>query len=241
MRSLVIVLACVLPSVAFPCAPPPPTRSELALLTAPDTTLPADGAILVSRHEVIATGPRGDRDEQWKVKDGEGREVALVVESLGSGIERWQPKNAAERDLVISREDGTQVAKLRQSVAKSAVLAAPKAKSVRSTIDLDEIRKASSGPPGGATTLELTQDPPAEAKLLVVAVTGNGAYAHSATAPIAGKRTFEWVSYAQKRCAGGWIESLVVGQHIAITWIDELGRRSAATSLTVTKQRPAKT
>lgn len=234
MRSLLfIVLASLIPSIAWPCAQPPPMRSELVLLTAPDATIPGDGAILVTRREVQATGPNGEHDARWTVKDGGGHEVALTVEILGSGVERWQPKTAADRDLVIADEAGKQIAKLHQTRAKSGPLAAPRAKSLKSTLTMDDVRKMQSGVPGGGTTLELDQDPPTDVRLLTIAVTGTGAYAHSAVQPTAGKRAFEWTSYSHKSCARGGIESLIVGQQIAITWIDGLGRRSPATALTV--------
>jgi len=244
MRSLLLItLAFLLPvSVAWPCAQRPPMRNELSLVTAADTTIPGDGAILVTRHEVPTRGRDGDADfdERWTVKDGEGHDVALTVEILGGGVERWQPKVPADRDLVILDEAGKEIAKLHQTKAKSRALAAPRAKSAKSTTLMEDRRKMMSGVPGGTTTVELGQDPPADARFLAIAVTGSGAFAHSALAPTPGSRTLEWTTHTHKTCAGGGVESLVVGQHIALAWIDGLGRRSAPAALTV-GQRPQPT
>jgi hypothetical protein len=208
-------------------------RNELVLLTAPDATVPGDGAILVTRRAVASGGRDGDHDARWTVKDAAGHDVALTVEILGSGVECWQPKIAADRDLVISDEAGMAIATLHQTKAKSGTVTAPRAKSVKSTTRMEDLRRMMSGVPGGTTTLELAQDPPTDARFLTIAVTGSGAFAHSAIEPTAAKRTFEWTTYSHKSCAPAGIESLVVGQHIAITWIDGLGRRSSATPLTV--------
>jgi hypothetical protein len=237
MRSLwFIILASLVPTSAWPCAQPPPTRSELVLLTATDATLPGDGAILVTRRDVKAES-RFEPDVRWTVKDAAGHVVALQIEDLGSGIERWHPTSPADRELVIRDPAGKLVAKLHQTraKAKSAALDAPRAKRLESTTTIDDVRKFTDGVPGSATSLELAQDAPADAKYLVIAVTGTGAYAHSALAPKPSQHTFEWSTYAHKNCMHVGPAPILVGQQVALTWIDSLGRRSPATEVTVEK------
>src|ERR1700753_3922436 len=104
MRSLVLIAATLLgsASVAWPCAAPPPMRSVLELVTAPGATLPANGAILVTRTEVPDRGGNGpDRDDAWTLQDGAGHDVDFTVEELCSSVERWVPQGAEDRDLVI--------------------------------------------------------------------------------------------------------------------------------------------
>ncbi|MEO8453357.1 MAG: hypothetical protein ABI647_26450 [Gemmatimonadota bacterium] len=208
------------------------------LVTAPDAVLPADGAIVVRRHEVVAN--RMANDEQWTVKDGNGHAVTVAAEVLGGGYERWLPAGPAERDLVIFNGAGKRVAKLHQTATKSPALQVLRAASAKSTLSMDDLRKFEAGVPGGATTLELAQDLPAEAQLFIVAITGSAPRAYTAIAPTTERRKFEWASYAHKSCARGGLEPLVIGEHIALTWIDSVGRRSAVTALTVGRRPPPK-
>jgi hypothetical protein len=207
----------------------------LTLVTAPGATLPADGAILVSRREVTAKGDH-ESDEHWKLRDGAGHEVVFKVEDLGSSVERWIPTTAADRDLVIFDEAGKQVATLHQTKASASRLAAPKALSLESTTSLADARAMQMGVPGGTTTLELGTDPPADARFLTIAITGSGARVHSSIAPTAQQRTFVATSYAHKSCSRGGPEPIFIGEHVAVSWVDRLGRRSAAAQITATKQ-----
>lgn len=233
-RLLFISLICVTAHPAWPCQPRPVPHATLALLTSPGSILPGNGALIVLRRQV--EGSRGDdddiADEHWIVKDGDGHEVAITTEDLGSGLERWRPTTIANRDLVIFDQTGKQIAKVQQIVGKAVGPSAPKAKRVRSTlartrpVPMDAV-------PGGKTSLELDQDPPADAIALTIAITGSGGFAHSSYQPTAKQRTFEWATFTRKACAGGGIEPLLIGEHIAITWVDKLGRRSPQTALTV--------
>jgi len=211
-------------------------RSELTLVTAADATLPADGAILVTRHETPSRGRNADTDEHWKLQDGDGHDVEFVVEDLGSSVERWVPKGAADRDLVILDEAGKQIAKLHQTKASSAKLAGPRPGSLTSTTGMDDARKMPSGVPGGTNQLELAGDPPAGAVYLTLAITGRAARVHSAIAPAAKQRKFEETYYAHKSCMGGGSAPIFIGEHVGLTWVDALGRRSAVAQVTATKQ-----
>jgi hypothetical protein len=210
-------------------------RSVLTLVTAPGATLPADGAILVSRREVSSRG-QDEADEHWKLRDGNGRAVGFKVEDLGSSVERWVPATAADRDLVILDEAGKQIATLHQTKAKSASLAAPKALALTSTTSLADANTMQMGVPGGTTTLELGTDPPADARFLTIEITGSGARVHSSIAPTGQQRKFVATSYAHKSCARGGPEPIFIGEHVAVSWVDSLGRRSAAAQITATKQ-----
>jgi hypothetical protein len=207
----------------------------LALVTAPDATLPADGAILVSRREVPAKD-RGENDEHWKVHDSRGRDIGFEVEDLGSSVERWVLTTSADRDLVILDEAGKQIATLHQTKTKSPSVGAPNAISLTSTTSLDDARTMQMGVPGSAMALVLGTDPPADARFLTIAITGSGARVHSAIAPKPDQRKFEATAYAHKSCSRGGVEPLFSGEHVTLTWIDSLGRRSAATQITATKQ-----
>ena len=239
MRSfLLVVIASLLPAAAaWPCAQPPPMRSELTLVTAADATLPADGAILVARHDAPVRGNLREGDEHWTIKDGDGHDVTFTVEDLGSSIERWVPKGAADRDLVILDEAGKQIALLHQTKASSARLAAPQPRSLTSTTSMDDAQKMPSGVPGGTTKLELSADPPADARFLAIAITGRAARVHSAVVPTANQRTFEATYYAHKSCMRGGPAPIFIGERVGLTWIDGLGRRSAVAQVTATKQR----
>lgn len=239
MRSLLfVVIASLLPaSTAWPCARPPPMRSELVLVTAAQATIPADGAILVMRREVPARDGRAfDSDEHWQLKDGSGHEVAFTIEDLGSSVERWIPRGAADRDLVIIDEAGKKVAELHQTKASSSGLAAPKTRSLMTTTSRDDARAMSMGVPGGSMKLELAGDPPADARYLTIAITGSGARAHSAIAPAASQREFTSTSYPHKSCARGGPGPIFIGERVALTWVDALGRRSTPANVTATKQ-----
>jgi hypothetical protein len=212
-------------------------RSVLSLVTAPDATLPADGAILVSRHEVYARGQEREvRDEHWKLHDKNGHDVAFTVEDLGSSVERWVITRAADRDLVVLDEAGKKIATLHQTTAKSPSVAAPNPTSLTATTSLAEAHATQMGVAGSAMTLVLGGDPPADARFLTIAITGSGARVHSAIAPKPNQRTFESTAYAHKSCSRGGVEPLFSGERVALTWIDSLGRRSAATQITATKQ-----
>src|SRR3569623_212193 len=152
MRSfLLIVIASLLPAAAaWPCAQPPPMRSELTLVTAADATLPADGAILVARHDAPVRGGLRDGDEHWTIKDGNGHDVTFTVEDLGSSIERWVPKGAADRDLVIVDEAGKQIAKLHLPMARAASPAWPEPRPLPSTTSLYYAPIMPSVVPGGS-------------------------------------------------------------------------------------------
>ena len=239
MRSfLFVVIASLLPAVtAWPCARPPPMRSELTLVTAADATLPADGAILVTRHDAPIRGSSSDGDEHWTINDGDGHDVTFTVEDLGSSVERWVPKGAADRDLVIVDEAGKEIAKLHQTKASSGKLAAPKPRSLTSTTSMDDARRMPSGVPGGTTKLELAADPPAEARFLAIAITGHAARVHSSVVPTAAQRIFKFTSYSHKSCMRGGPAPIFIGERVGLTWIDGLGRRSAVAQVTATKQR----
>jgi hypothetical protein len=213
-------------------------RSELVLLTAPDATLPADGAILVSRREVeVRDRAEADEDEKWKVKDGQGHDVALTNEDLGSAIERWVPTSAADRDLVIFDHAGKKIATLHQTKARSGHLAAPQPKSLTSDASLSDQHSIPMGVPGGSMSLELGDDPPADARFLTIAITGTGARVHSAFKLTGQQRKFEATAYAHKSCSRGGPAPIFIGEHVALTWVDSLGRRSAVAAATVAKQR----
>lgn len=225
-----LFVMALVPATAWACPHPPPMRSKLSLVTAPDATLPADGAILVTRLEV-----QGNVNDVLTVEDGAGKPVALTVEDMGSGVERWVPV-AGTRDLVLRDQKHAVVATLHQTKQAAAALAAPSVRSFRSTLVPAEGRNFP-GVPGGTTKLELGKDAPAGARFLVIAVSGSGARAHSAIAPTANQRTFESTTYAHKGCAGGGPGPIAVGEHVSISWLDDLGRRSAATTTTTTKLR----
>jgi hypothetical protein len=212
-------------------------QSELVLLTKADATLPADGAILVTHRDVLMNGPLA-RGARWVVNDGSGAKVEITVEDLGSAIERWIPKTPADRDLVIRDEAGTLVATLHQTAAPSkGQLAAPKVRSFTSTTRLDANVGGGEGVAGASTKLELVQDPPTGTRFLAIAITnGADSYAQSALVPTAAKRKFEATTYAHKSCARGGPTPVFIGQHVALSWIDELGRRSTSTKVTVQKQ-----
>ncbi|MEP6864071.1 MAG: hypothetical protein ABJE66_25810 [Deltaproteobacteria bacterium] len=237
MRSLLfIVIASLVPvSAAWPCAAPPPMRSVLQLVTAPNATLPGDGAILVTRHEVAAKGVH-DGDEHWKLRDAAGHDVVFEVEDLGSSLERWIPATSADRDLVIVDEAGKKIATLHQTKVKSPGPAAPRALSLTSTASLADASVMQMGVPGGTTTLELAADPPADARFLTIEITGSGARVHSSIAPTAQQRKFVATSYAHKSCARGGPGAIFIGEHVAVRWVDSLGRRSSAAQITATKQ-----
>jgi hypothetical protein len=209
-------------------------RSVLALVTAADATIPAEGAILVSRREVYAKGDN-EADEHWKVHDSAGREIAFTIEDLGSSVERWVLTTTKDRDLLIVDETGKQIAKLHQTKAKSPSVAAPNAASLTATTSLAEARAMQMGVAGSAMTLVLGGDPPPDARFLTIAITGSGARAHSAIEPKPHQRTFEATAYAHKSCSRGGVEPLFSGERVALTWIDSLGRRSAATQITAAK------
>jgi len=212
-------------------------RSELTLVTAADATLPADGAILVTRREVPVRNATRDTDEHWTLQDGDGHDVAYAIEDLGSSVERWVPQGAADRDLVILGEDGNQIARIHQSKTSSPKLARPRPSSLSSTTSMADARKIPSGVPGGTTTLELSVDPPADARYLTIAITGSGARVHSAVAPTDKQRKFETTTYAHKSCMRGGPGPILIGDHIGLTWVDALGRRSAVAQITATKRR----
>ena len=236
--SLFVVIASLVPATAaWPCARPPPMRSELTLVTAADATLPADGAILVTRQETPTRDRNADDgDEQWTLQDGDGHAVEFEVEDLGSSVERWVPKGAADRDLVIVDATGKQIAKLHQTKGSSAKLARPRPASLTSTTSMNDARKMPSGVPGGINTLELAGDPPTGAVYLTLAITGTAARVHSAIAPAAKQRKFEETYYPHKSCTGGGSAPIFVGEHVGLTWVDALGRRSAVAQVTATKQ-----
>lgn len=241
LLTLAIVSSLVPPSIASACQPQPPMRSELVLLTAKDATLPADGAILVSHRNVPADGGVGIGDgigdaSQWTVTDGSGASVKLRVEDLGSGIERWVPASAADRELVILDAAHKQVATLHQTKARRAErLPAPVVRSLRSTTTVDQLRSFR-GIAGGTSQLVLSSDPPTSPGYLVVGIAGATPYAHAAIAPAsATQRTFEETTYARKSCAPGGPGPLLVGQRVRLSWVDELGRRSSTTEVTVSR------
>ena len=209
-------------------------RSVLELVTAPNATLPADGAILVTRSEAPAR--ENERDEQWKLQDGNGHDVPFRAELLGGSAERWVPTTTADRDLVIVGTAGKKIATVHQTKTKSPALAAPKAVSLTSTTSLADAHAMRMGVPGSAVALVLASDPPADARFLTIAITGDAPRVHSVFEAKPNQRKFEITTYAHKSCASGGPEPLFAGEHVALTWVDSLGRRSAATQITATKQ-----
>ncbi|CAN5251223.1 hypothetical protein BH11MYX1_BH11MYX1_43740 [soil metagenome] len=210
-------------------------RSELVLVTAPDAVIPADGALLVGRREVEPDGKQGDA--HWTVKDASDHVVAIVVEDLGSDLERWQLGSVADRDLRILDEAGTLIAKVHQSAHRGpGTLASPAPSRFTSTLRRDA-RAPTYGVPGSTTKLVLGRASPTGAQYLTIAVVGTGGHAHSSLVPTANQRTFETTTSAGKSCAFTGPGPLAVGQRVALTWVDVLGRRSAATEVTISKQR----
>lgn len=238
MRNLLLILSITLTSAApaWPCQPPRPMRSKLVLVTAPDAVLPADGAILVRREQVPA--PEDQPDVQWTVKDGSGNVLSYRVEDLGSGLERWSLPSVAEREIDIFDDAGKPLATLHQTAARGTTkLAAPVAKNFKSTLGIAEVRAFRMGTPGGTATLELGQDPPTDVRYLTIAVAGDGGFAHSAIELTRKQRKFETTSYSHKSCTSSGPDPVLVGQRIALTWIDALGRRSPAVQITVGRRR----
>lgn len=237
MRPLLsVVLAWFVPvSVAWSCPAPQPTRSELILLTAATATLPPDGAILVTHRQVAIQNHTEATSTAWTVRDAAGRKIKLTVEDLGSGVERWIPASPATRTLVILDETGKRIATLHQTKANSTEpLSAPTARSISSSVSLDQAR-VFPGVIGGTTVVELSKDPPAHGRFLAIAITGASGYVHSAMElRSASQRTFQATSYARKSCASSRGPGpLFIGQHVGLRWIDELGRVSPTTQVTV--------
>lgn len=230
MMMKAILLVMLVPATAWPCQPRPPSHQQLVLLTAAGATLPADGAILVTRRELPG---ETDDEDAWTVEDGTGKRVEITAEDLGSDLERWVPASPADRDLVIRNAKHAVVATLHQTSQHPAALAAPSVRGMRSSVVPKDLHMPQGGVPDASTKLELGKDLPASARYVTIAIAGTGAHAHSAVA--AGARTFEATTYAHKSCADVGPGPIAVGQRVSITWVDDLGRRSPATTAAVAK------
>jgi hypothetical protein len=164
--------------------------------------------------------------------------VKITVEDIGSSVERWVPASTADRDLVITDESGKRIATLHQSKTRSTTtIAAPTVRSFKSTANLDEAKKFP-GVMGGATTLELANDPPASVRFLSISIAAETSYVHSSVVATSfKKRILQTATYSRKSCAHGGPGPVFIGQHVELRWVDELGRRSAPGAATISKQK----
>jgi hypothetical protein len=88
-------------------------RSVLVLVTAPDAAILADGAILV-RRELSSREDGTQGDAHWTVQDSSHQVVAMVIQDLGSRLERWQLASVADRELRIVSDTGAVIATIHQ-------------------------------------------------------------------------------------------------------------------------------
>lgn len=233
-----LIVAGVLLSLAFPspaeaCPARPPTRTSLEIVTAADAVIPADGAILVRRHEV----PWGATAvEEVTARTAGGAPVTLEREPLGGDLERWRITTPGTEDVELVDDAGEVVRVVHRGAASAAALPAPKLRRFTSTVSRG-MRSPPQGVLGGTTTLALAAaPPPAAAYLSVVLGRGADAFPQLLFPVVAGQREYQQVTYTRKSCSGGPPTTLA-GTRMSVSWIDALGRRSPPRVVTVTLAR----
>ncbi len=247
LASLTVMLATG--TTAWACPQPPPTRSQLTLVTTPTTTIPADGAVLV-RLEMTPDYYRGGPSEddagpgasgELSVRVKGGAALTPAIEYLADGMQRWRFPSKVERDLEVVGGDGSVVATLHQIPGGASPLPAPRVKKLTSTA-----RGSGQAVPYGVVPshmeLDLGAAAPARATALIAElVDGHVAWFSLAPpAPGSGRRLVR-DSYGGKGCSGA-PSPVMAGTRLRFAWIDANGRRSPWTkAITVGYVAPAPT
>lgn len=230
LASLTVMLATG--TAAWACPQPPPMRQQLALVTAPTTTITSDGAVLVQLEmtpDYARRGPAGGgATGELSVRVKGGAALTPTIEYLADGLQRWRFPSKVERDLEVVGADGSVVATLHQIPGGASPLPAPKVKKLTSTA-----RGGGQAVPYGVVPshmeLDLAAAAPARATALVAElVDGQVAWFSLAPpAPGAGRRLVR-DTYGGKGC-GGAPGPVMAGTRLRFAWIDANGRRSAWT------------
>ena len=219
-RLLLFVAFVTAATPAFACPPPRPGVVRLTLATPDGTTIPADGALLVTRGEDYDT--EGDA---WTVRTTDGTAVAVTIEPLADGLERWKLA-PGDRDLELVDAKGAVVRRFHQSTTTGAALAAPKLKRLVSSADGKPMRF-----PGVAAShvrLDLSSAPPSRALFLL------------ADMPAAGTDPIPWLALppsthherttpAHKSCSPG-PAPVTAGMKLRFRWLTADGRLSKASA-----------
>ena len=193
----------------------------LALLTPTGATLPADGALVVRRSTAHGP-PRGPG--ALTVRAADGAEVAVEIQPLADGLERWRLTSIATRDLEIVDGAGAVVARIHQRATRGPALAAPRIQRLTSTAGDDALPPAL-GVPGSAMALDLAAPAPRAATLLVAElVSGVDASAWFVIDATRGKR-YARSTYPHKGCAPG-PQPVIAGSQLRFAWLDAAGRMS---------------
>ncbi|MEZ4402949.1 MAG: hypothetical protein R3B06_23205 [Kofleriaceae bacterium] len=216
---------------AHACPGRPPTVDTLTLLTAPGATIPADGALLVQRGHAMDHDGTG-AGAAWTIRRADGAAVAVTVEALGGGVERWVLAPTARGRLEIVDASGASVGTVERTAQRGARLAGPRARALTSTITA-RVSRSFPGVPGGTTALTLARPAPAGVRYLAVALVDAGGYPQAAWPAAPGQQRFASTTYAHKSCAGNGVSPLVAGQRVELSWVDEFGRRSRPARATV--------
>lgn len=247
LASLTVMLATG--TAAWACPQPPPMRQQLTLVTAPTTTIPGDGAVLV-RIEMTPDYNRGGPTEDDAAAGGAGALSVRVkggaaltpaIEYLADGLQRWRFPSKVERDLEVVGADGTVVATLHQIPGGASPLPAPRVKKLTSTAKRDA-RAVPYGVVPSHMELDLGAAAPARATALVAELVDGHVAWFSLTPPVpaAGRRLVR-DSYGGKGC-GGAPGPVLAGTRLRFAWIDANGRRSPWTKpITVGYVAPAPT
>jgi hypothetical protein len=229
-------------TTAWACPQPPPTRSQLTLVTTPTTTIPADGAVLV-RLEMTPDYYRGGPSE-----DDAGpapRALSVRVKARGadarstSPMQRWRfPRSSAtSRWSAPTARSST----LHQIPGGASPLPAPRVKKLTSTA-----RGSGQAVPYGVVPshmeLDLGAAAPTRATALIAELVDGHVAWFSLTPPAPGSgRRLVRDSYGGKGC-GGAPSPVMAGTRLRFAWIDANGRRSPCTkAITVGYVAPAPT
>jgi|JI10StandDraft_1071094.scaffolds.fasta_scaffold00447_2 hypothetical protein len=243
LASLTVMLATG--TAAWACPQPPPMRQQLVLVTAPTTTITADGAVLV-RLEMTAdyyggraadddAGPGGAAALTVRVK--RGATLTPAIEYLPDGLQRWRFPTKVERDLEVVGADGAVVATLHQITGGASPLPAPKVKKLTSTAKSDA-RAVPYGVVPSHLELDLGAAAPARATMLIAELVDGHVAWFSLTPPASTARRLVRDTYGGKGC-GGAPSPVLAGTRLRFAWIDANGRRSAWTKPLTVAYAPA--
>ncbi len=244
LASLTVMLATA--TTAWACPQPPPMRQQLTLVTAPTTTIPTDGAVLVRMEMAPDYGGRMLSDDdaapppsgELSVRVKGGAALTPEIEYLADGMQRWRFPSKVERDLEVVGADGSVIATLHQIPGGASPLPAPRIKRLTSTTRGQD-RVVPYGVPGSHMVLDLGAPAPPRATALISELV-DGQVAWFALAPPPGRRIVR-DTYAGKGCGGG-PGPVLAGTRLRFAWIDANGRRSPWTKpITVKYVAPAPT
>lgn len=231
MKALVLLFLLVLaPDADARCAP---LGLRVTITTPANTTIPADGGIVVAAASGVDRDmTKGDvKQTGWRFRDGELLvEPTIDVIAPGLAVYRYP---AAKGKLELEDDDHAVVATMAMTNDKPALLAAPRVKKIVSTKSLGR---------RGSTIVEVVLDGAAPATAVAIVAVGANGRSLSFGTVAAGQKL---VIYEQQRCllvSNGTIEPRA-GERVTVFWVDAMGRKSPATkpiAITDTKSRAEK-